>query len=230
MLTRSTDRLAQSDVLETELPIAVMTDVETAGASFADDVDGEIWQRRIPERVSAWLNTLPVESLPEDRIVLRSEDVAACLIELFGAKGVGPCPALAWLSEDVCRLANWISVRAQAPFLRMRLEIVTNDACSKFHIDNVVARMICTYRGPGTQLATESTLDQDILSIPTGDPVLLKGKRWPQSTNIPLRHRSPPIAGTGLTRWLLVLEGCDRAEWMPEYDRPYRDLNLPEPK
>ena len=228
MLTQTANRPIKSGVQRPELPIAIVEDLAVSAAPFVNGADGVIWQRDMPEHVSTWLDHLPLTALPEDRVVLKAADVASCLIELFEAKGVAHHTALSWLSQDVSRLAQWVDETVRTPFLRMRLEIVTNNACSKFHIDNVMARLICTYRGPGTQLNTASAPDEACLSISTGDPVLLKGKRWPQSADSPLRHRSPAIAGTGLTRWLLVLEGCDRSEWMPDYDRTYRDLNLQE--
>jgi len=228
MLKPSPDRPSQSDHRTRALPISVIDDLAGSSAPFADGSDAVIWQRDVPTQVTAWLNALSVDAMPQDRVILKSSDVSACLIEQFENKGIALNPALAWLSQDVACLAKWVEETVNSSFLRMRMEVVTDDACSKFHIDNVVARLICTYRGPGTQLNIASAPDEACLSLPTGDPVLLKGKRWPQSSDSPLRHRSPAIAGTGLTRWLVVLEGCDRAEWMPEYDRTYRDLNLPE--
>ncbi|MEM6422079.1 MAG: DUF1826 domain-containing protein, partial [Pseudomonadota bacterium] len=41
---------------------------------------------------------------------------------------------------------------------------------------------------------------------PTGMPILLRGKLWPESPASGIVHRSPPIEGTGATRLVLVLD------------------------
>ena len=116
-----------------------------------------------------------------------------------------------------------------APMVRLRLEPVFDDACSKLHIDNVVARMICTYSGPATELGLEAVAPESAERIPTGAPVLLKGKRWPDEKQPSLRHRSPPISGTDQARLVVVLEGCLQAEsirnMIPSIQAATRNLN-----
>ncbi|MEO1154763.1 MAG: DUF1826 domain-containing protein [Pseudomonadota bacterium] len=45
-----------------------------------------------------------------------------------------------------------------------------------------------------------------ISQAPTGAPMILRGTLLPQDSPSGLRHRSPPIAGTGETRLVLVLD------------------------
>ncbi|MCZ4269037.1 DUF1826 domain-containing protein, partial [Rhodobacteraceae bacterium G21628-S1] len=42
-----------------------------------------------------------------------------------------------------------------------------------------------------------------------GAPIILRGTRWPETPVSGVLHRSPPIAGTGETRLLLVLDPID---------------------
>ena len=107
------------------------------------------------------------------------------------------------------------------PLVRLRLEPIFDDACSKFHIDNVMARLICTYSGPGTELGLETTDPESTTRVATGTPILLKGKRWPGPIYPVLRHRSPRISGTGEARLVLVLEGCTETEIFMQYDQIY---------
>ena len=95
-----------------------------------------------------------------------------------------------------------------APFLRLRLDVVTTNACPKFHIDAVTARLVCTYRGTGTQygISTDGADPRRVFIVPTGSPILLRGTLWPEMPSSGLLHRSPPIEGTGETRLVLVLD------------------------
>ncbi|MEL7183288.1 MAG: DUF1826 domain-containing protein, partial [Pseudomonadota bacterium] len=78
----------------------------------------------------------------------------------------------------------------------------------KFHIDALTSRLVCTYRGTGTQYGT--SLDGDdprrVFTVQTGAPILLRGTLWPGHPSSGLLHRSPPIEGTGESRLVMVLD------------------------
>lgn len=95
--------------------------------------------------------------------------------------------------------------------VRLRLEVVENDACRKFHADYVTVRTITTYVGPGTQWIEAAKLSigrmpemSEIRQTETGDVTIFKGRLWQESPAI--LHRSPPIAGTGEQRLVLVVD------------------------
>ena len=46
----------------------------------------------------------------------------------------------------------------------------------------------------------------NIVTVATGAPVLLRGSLWPSKTETGLLHRSLPIEETGETRLVLVLD------------------------
>jgi hypothetical protein len=91
---------------------------------------------------------------------------------------------------------------------------VTTNACRKFHVDAMAARLICTYRGTGTQYGQSRNGDDPkrVFTVPTGSAVLLRGSLWPSNRDCGLVHRSPPIEGTGETRLVLVLDPVDIPE------------------
>ena len=78
----------------------------------------------------------------------------------------------------------------------------------------MAARLICTYRGTGTQYGQSRNGDDPkrVFTVPTGSAVLLRGSLWPQNPDAGLVHRSPPIEGTGETRLVLVLDPVDIPE------------------
>lgn len=98
--------------------------------------------------------------------------------------------------------------------LRLRLEVVDTDACRKFHADHVTARLLMTLHGRGTQwIEAPADGEAEIHELPIGHVAIFKGRLWAEEPLI--LHRSPPIAGLGITRLLLVLDplqdGQDRS-------------------
>ena len=184
-------------------------------------IDGVIWNRIVPQPVQNWLDMLVPEHLPDGRFVLEPKLAGPCIEALFAAHGHAPCPSLRWLSQDVQTLAEQVTAIDRTERLRLRLEKVDDDACRKMHIDSVVARLICTYRGPGTVLGVQTQMAEIEQSVPTGAPILFKGKLWPSDPPPSLRHRSPRIEGSGLTRLVLVLESCPDDALRPTHDSVY---------
>ncbi len=203
------------------LPVAFSDRLSDLSAALESISDAAIWSRQIPLSVKTWLDAIPAEQLPEGRYVIKPSDIAQCIARLFAKRGLAATPALTWLSEDAETQAKQVCDVARADWVRLRLETVDDNGCSKLHIDNVFARMICTYRGPGTQLGFEASGPQHIETVPTAMPVLLKGRQWPGEHEPKLRHRSPPIAGTDVTRLILVLEGASPEDLQTEYDTLY---------
>ena len=184
--------------------------------------DAVLWQRAMPKSVRDWLDQIPDAHLPTGRFRLASVEIGACLEEIFAEVGIANHPALSWLRQDAERLASLVAKMHDVSTVRLRVEAVFDNACRKFHIDNVVARLICTYRGPGTQLSICQGDSGEIKTVPTGVPVLLKGKQWPQANDVRLHHRSPPIEGTGVSRLVLVLDPVHEDDEIgTSYDRGF---------
>lgn len=120
------------------------------------------------------------------------------------------------LVEDAARLAELFCSAMDLAKLELRLEVVRTDSCRKFHADYVTARLITTYVGEGTDWLDED----DAIRVAAGetprhinrlapfDIGLFKGKL---ATERPAIHRSPPIAGTGAARLLLVLNPASKS-------------------
>lgn len=169
-----------------------------------------VWDRAVPSGIAAALDDLPIGPLDNLRVTTPVDHVGAWVKESLTDWNWPTPSARAWLQSDITTLA-----RAYAQFtdwhrLHLRLEIIRDDACRRFHRDHVGARLICTYAGPGTELALGETADeaQVIDPVPTGHPVVLKGKLWPDGLRGTVLHRSPPLSdgtGTGQPRARLVM-------------------------
>lgn len=168
-----------------------------------------LWQRRPPAGFQAWIDALDPGLLPGARVILSPEAVPAALAQLCA--GMPDCPERAWLIADGAALAAHFAGLMRAPWLRLRLDVVTGNACRRFHIDAVTARLICTYRGTGTQFGVSAAGAEpaQIDTAPTGAPLILRGTLWRERPRAGLLHRSPPIAGTGESRLVLVLDPLD---------------------
>lgn len=167
-----------------------------------------VWQRDPLPRFQSWIDALPPEQLPKARIILRPEAVCDALIDITRLHGLPECSERNLLIEDASALAAIFASVMDSAYLRLRFDVIDTNACRKFHVDSVTARLVCTYRGTGTQygLSENGQEPEHIVTVPTGSPIILRGTRWPETPLSSLMHRSPPIAGTGETRLLLVLD------------------------
>lgn len=167
-----------------------------------------IWQRQLSRGFQTWVEGLDPEKLPSARIILRPEHMAAALTELCDNAGTPDGPHRQYLINDIVALTQVFCDVMGAPYLRLQLDRVTTNACRRFHIDALTARLVCTYRGTGTQYGISPDGDEPtrVFTVATGAPILLRGTLWPEQPASGLLHRSPPIEGSGETRLVLVLD------------------------
>lgn len=167
-----------------------------------------IWQRQPKPTFQKWMNSLNPDMLPSARLVLKPQKVSAALSQLCDASSMPDLPHRQHLIEDITALSHLFCDLMDAPYVRLRLSRINANACRKFHIDAVTARLICTYRGTGTQygISLDGAEPKRVFTVPTGAPMLLRGTLWPEEPRSGLLHRSPPIEGTGETRLVLVLD------------------------
>ncbi len=173
-----------------------------------------IWRRQPLPGFQSWIDGLDPDVLPRARVILRPEAVRAAASEVCTACGTPAGPERDRLVDDIAALADIFTGVMRARWLRLRLDAVTTNACRKFHVDAMTARLVCTYRGTGTQYgtATDGADPHRVFTVPTGAPILLRGTLWPARPRAALLHRSPPIEGTGETRLVLVLDAVDDPE------------------
>ncbi|MEO0389376.1 MAG: DUF1826 domain-containing protein [Pseudomonadota bacterium] len=170
-----------------------------------------LWPRSIPAQMQSWLDTLDAARLPHGRVVIPAHAVRGQIAQFCDAAGLPKSAGRTWLETDIADVAQRFAALMNTRLLRMRLDVVTTNACRKFHVDAITGRLVCTYRGTGTQYGT-SDGSQDpatVFTAQTGAPILLRGTKWPAHPAAGLLHRSPPIEGTGEARLVLVLDPVD---------------------
>ncbi|MEY8828205.1 DUF1826 domain-containing protein [Sedimentitalea sp. XS_ASV28] len=187
--------------------VLMVSDREDFGAIRSPGIEAMIWQRRPHAALQTWLDGLEPGLLPRMRVTLRPGQIRATLTETFLCAGLPAVPERSLLIDDITFLADVFSQTMCARWLRLRLDVVDTNACRRFHVDRVTARLVCTYRGTGTQYGVSPAGEPDVIhTVPTGAPFVMRGTLWPAGANHDLRHRSPPVAGTGETRLVLVLD------------------------
>lgn len=134
------------------------------------------------------------------------------------------------LAEDIQFLADIFFELLDPPALGFRLEIVHKAMCPRFHVDRVGLRMLCTYRGAGTEWVEESQIDRAYLgALSGGQPdelsglllpghqvetiepyavALLKGTLWQGNEGRGIVHRSPPVTAEQSPRVLVAFDAA----------------------
>ena len=178
-----------------------------------------VWRRRPSPEFQRWIDGLEPEQLPRARMILPPGAVRAATQEICEASGTPDGSERRQLVDDVAALADIFAGLMGAKWLRLRFDMITTNACRKFHIDAVTSRLVCTYRGTGTQYGTsiDGAEPERIVTVPATAPIILRGTLWPERPASGLRHRSPPIEGTGETRSVLVLDPITDPEDEPDH-------------
>ncbi len=200
--------LAHTEIRNAAIGVGVADRPEDLSVIRKPGCAAAIWRRQPPLRFQAWIDGLHPDQLPATRMVLHPGAVKEAVQHLCDIAGTEEGPERTWLIEDIADLSTRFAEIMRAPYLRVRLGVVTTNACRKFHIDAILARLICTYRGTGTQygISSNGAEPQKLFTLATGCPMVMRGSRWPETPASGLLHRSPPIEGSGETRLVLVLD------------------------
>lgn len=180
-----------------------------------------VWERDPnPDLVQA-LASLDLQR--EIRAPLQRPDATGQIASLLAAAGAATQGLSAWI-QDLAGLANRFADlvdRLPAPHpITLRIETLSDDGCRRFHVDRSRLRLLCTYRGPGTEWLSEEQVDRAALYshfpneriLKQGRPrrlepfwvAVMKGESYPG--DVGQVHRSPEIAGTGVSRLLFCLD------------------------
>ncbi|WP_171036739.1 DUF1826 domain-containing protein [Pseudoalteromonas ruthenica] len=132
------------------------------------------------------------------------------------------------LFSDISTLVDMFSCLLDCEHVGLRLKVISQAMCPRFHIDRVPVRLVTTYQGPGSQWLAHADADysklgsgnqglsdeksglyrhaEHIHQLQAGDVALLKGQLWPDGEHSALVHRSPPQHDQQ-PRLLLTLDG-----------------------
>lgn len=174
-----------------------------------------IWRRPVPQELVRRVDAAAFEELPRARLeAVATEEVGTALAHELGARADVWTPLLA----DIAHLARLYGGIARLPAIRLRLEAIRDDACRRFHADQVRVRLLCTYRGPATEWIPRTAVRRATDGfVAEPDPAAVRrlerfevGLFAGALAPLACVHRSPPLSVTGRDRLLLVIdEGAD---------------------
>lgn len=211
--------ISAADVSASLSAVRIGRSADVLGDIARPGVELAAWQRRPDPAWADWLAAMRTDDLPACRLELAPDDATRLLNAHFDACGTPSGEPRDAFVADIAGLVARFAELAATRTVRLRLDPITGDACRRWHRDCVPLRMICTYRGPGTLwvppalgAAVLAKPDDDApqaLAFEAGDVALFKGRGWPgQEHDVGVVHRSPRIAGTGITRLVLVLDAA----------------------
>nr|WP_010130416.1 DUF1826 domain-containing protein [Microbulbifer agarilyticus] len=189
---------------------------------YEEDVHLSVWQRQLDSQLredcSAFLNQRGFNS---HRLVLPT--AKACNL----AQGIPGLHAFPHLRADIELLADMFSCLFDLSAIGIRLSVLSDTMCPRFHVDRVPCRLITTYTGAGTEWLPHDLLDrrklgagsaglsdaesglypptETVQSLAAGEVALLKGELWAGNEGAGLVHRSPAIEA-GSQRLILTFD------------------------
>ena len=183
----------------------ILRDIHAQGVAAA------IWRRPPDPAFQSWFDGLDDVQLPRLRTIVPVHKAETAVLIACGIAATPQGPELDRFSRDVGTLTTLYCRIMGTDHVRIRLDVTDEAMCPKFHLDNVAARLICTYRGGGTQYVPDTHQDDPrrIRTMNTGDAALIRGGLWPSEERSGLLHRSPPIAPGSMPRLLLVIDMTD---------------------
>lgn len=180
-----------------------------------------LWQRPSQLAIEAELATLHAASLPDVRCRTTPASFDDDLREILAHQGLDPAAFQHWRADMAHLAERYFRVSDGRP-VTLRLVTTDEDDCRRFHVDRTHLRLLCTYRGPGTEWLPEDQVDRAAQAsgadnkdiIRCGEPArfesfwvgIMKGDAYPGNAGHGLVHRSPTIAGTGQIRVLFCLD------------------------
>ncbi len=198
---------------------AVLADI------YRDDVNIAIWQRELSRELQDAVASVATSNRPVNSAMTVSPESALASV----TEALGTTPACA-LSQNAAELAEMFCSLFGLNRAGLRLSVLVDAMCPKFHVDRVPCRLVTTYLGPGSEWLLHNSVDRsklglgsrgksdlesgliktpnDIQQLSHGDVALFKGELWDGNEDAGLVHRSPAVED-GDIRLLLTLDVSD---------------------
>jgi len=175
---------------------------------FRDEVNLAVWRREPRTECLDFARHFASEISSFERFVAQEKDepvdevLPRWALQLPGAR--------AWLA-DVRELIAMYRCLFEPAAVGIRVHVLADTMCPRFHTDRVPARLLVTYSGRGTEWLAEPNVlrpanpgplpeqpvaENRIQVMPTGSVAILKGEAWIGNEGRGLVHRSPAPGDT----------------------------------
>lgn len=201
------------------------TDATVLAEIFNDQSHIAIWQRQLPPSIHKAAAALVDGNPTFNTAATVTPDNA---LESF-RKSLGEY-ASPELCEDIAELVGMFCMLLDIEQAGVRLSVLDNAMCPRFHVDRIPCRLITTYQGVATQWLPQELADRsqlghnsegkadhesglyknpsDVQQLNVGDVAILKGDLWDDSEGSGVVHRSPQVENND-NRLLLTIDIVD---------------------
>ncbi|MBX9913037.1 MAG: DUF1826 domain-containing protein [Pseudomonadaceae bacterium] len=182
---------------------------------LAPEVNLAVYERQLSVEVEQFVSQLLAlgQPLAESLSIDWVEDVSPAAVAKL-ASGYQHIPGHAAFLADLNWLLSAYACLLGAKRIGLRLRILEQAMCPRFHVDHVPLRLITSYAGAGSQWLREDAMSRasladaeaqqvsEIEQVAVGAVALVKGEKWLGNEGRGLIHRSPPVPAN--TRRLLL--------------------------
>lgn len=182
---------------------------------LAPEVNLAVYERQLSVEVEQFVSQLLAlgQPLAESLSIDWVEDVPPAAVRNL-ACGYQHIPGHAAFLADLNWLLSAYACLLGAKRIGLRLRILEQAMCPRFHVDHVPLRLITSYAGAGSQWLREDAMSRasladaaaqqvsEIEQVAVGAVALVKGEKWLGNEGRGLIHRSPPVPAN--TRRLLL--------------------------
>ncbi|KPZ54202.1 hypothetical protein AN391_03005 [Pseudoalteromonas sp. P1-13-1a] len=206
---------------------AINSDANVLPQIYNENINIAVWQRNLESTLTEAVNTLiNTNALKPLELALSPDNAFDQLIKALKPTEQNYNEAKA-LCEDIALLIEMFCCLFDLKRAGLRLKVLNNPMCPRFHVDKIPCRLVATYQGVATQWLNHSDVDRSKLGagnlgkpdeesglftstshinqLNQGDIALLKGEYWDENEGAGLVHRSPPVAANE-QRLLLTLD------------------------
>ncbi|PYF80931.1 uncharacterized protein DUF1826 [Marinomonas alcarazii] len=204
-----TNGLDQEEGLATKpalLGVVKSSHREVLADIYQNNISMAVWQRSLGS-ISQYAESL-LESSPH--FAFTSQGSLEYLSSMLG-KLLPEAQGKALFVEDVALLVDMFACLFDLEEVGLRLNVLSNAMCPRFHVDKIPCRLVSTYAGSGSEWLHEAHVVRDRLGrggrvndhnsglnekgrinqLNVGDVALMKGDEWPTSLGRGVVHRSP---------------------------------------
>jgi hypothetical protein len=190
---------------------------------FSDSVSTCILRRAPITSIKHYLAACcPSQAIERTQRVLAQQPDLSQLLRDFPAHG------RACVEQELNFLIELFATLTDSRWVGVRIATLHSELCSRFHVDRVGLRLICTWQGPGTEWVEHADVDRrylgagskGIADIRSGllrggaqlhrlqpfDVGLFKGERWPGNTGRGAVHRSPALPPIASHRVMVTVD------------------------
>jgi hypothetical protein len=163
-----------------------------------------LWRRPRPASL-AWIDTLDWTEIDDVDADIAGPDWARDICPVLCEAGYPDRDHQQALTSELAMRAEAFAQLMNCDRLRMRLDVIETDACRRFHMDYVSARLLMPLLGSGTQWISASEGEEAAINqLGVGDVAIFKGRLAVEAPAV--LHRSPPVSRSGETRLLFILD------------------------